>query len=333
MRLGSFALLGLLALASGCGSDPVSETPDAGSGMGGTGVTGGTSMGGSSTAGALVGGTGGADNGGSGATGGTATKPAKCEDGPGYVDLSFPALDVGTVTVTVLTPDDEPAADALVEVCGVNVCTRPMYTDENGDVGISVESPTQKPALKFGDAYTYGELALLFDVDADGNDFGTVYVPRLPADGAPLAPGERAESGGVAVTLPDNGRIELDPFPPYDTDEGRALRAAELPPDLWADGLDHGADLELIFSLAPMGARLCPSAGLELPNPEGWNPGTKVEFYLQGLDAGVDSGAQLFAPYGEWQKLGTGSVDDSGEHLVLESSGLPVVTNVGVRRP
>lgn len=313
MRFRALAFLGLLAFAGGCGSDPVSATPDAGSGTGGTGATG------------AIGGTGG--------MAGTATKPATCEKGPGYVDLSYPALDVGEVTVTVRTPDDDPAVDALVEVCGVNVCTRPMYTDERGDARISVESPTQKPALKYGDAYTYGELALLFEVDAGGTDFGTVYVPRLPTEGAPLAPGQRAESGGVAVTLPDDGRLELDPFPPYDTDEGRALRAAELPRDLWPKGLDHGAELELVFTLAPMGARLCPSAALELPNSESWGPGTEVDFYVQGLDAGVDSGAQLFAPYGEWQKLGTGSVDETGERLVLESGGLPVVTNIGVRRP
>ena len=260
-------------------------------------------------------------------------EPPACEQGPGYVDLSYPSLEVGEVTVTVRTPDGEPAAEALVEVCGINVCTRPLYTDETGEVSVSVEYPTQKPALKYGDAYRYGELAVLFPGDEGGTDFGTIYVPPLPAEGAPIAPGVRAESGGVALTLAEDGRVELDPFPPYDTEAGRALRAAELTPDLWPEGLDHGAGLELVFALAPMGARLCPSAELELPNPQGWEAGTEVEFYLQGLDAGVDSGAQLFAPYGEWQKLGTGQVDAAGEHLVLESGGLPVVTNVGVRRP
>lgn len=259
--------------------------------------------------------------------------PPECEKGPGYVDLSYPALEVGEVTATVLTPDGEPADKALVEVCGINVCTRPEYTDASGEISVSVEYPTQKPAFKYGDAYEYGELALLFPGEEGGTDFGTVYVPPLPAEGAPLVPGERAESGGVSVTLARDGRMELDAFAPYDTDEGRALRAAELPRNLWPEGLDHGADLELVFALAPMGARLCPSAALELPNSEGWQPGTEVEFYVQGLDAGNTEGAQLFAPYGEWQKIGTGSVDETGERLVLASNGLPVISNIGVRRP
>jgi hypothetical protein len=259
-------------------------------------------------------------------------KPAKCEDGPGYVDPSYPALHVGEVTAHLQTTDDEPAADVLVEVCGINVCTRPKYTDESGDVSVSVDTPTQKPAVKFGDAYRYGEVALLFDGDEGGTDFGTLYVPRLPVDGAPLTPGSAAESGGVVVTLPAGGRVVLDAFAPYDTDEGRALRAAELPQKYWPEGLDHGAKLELIFTLAPLGARLCPSASIELPNAAGWDAGTEVELLLQGLDPGVDPGAQLFAPYGEWQPFGTGIVSESGDRIELADGALPVVTNVGVRR-
>jgi len=288
MRPRGFALLALLPLAGGCGSDPATPTAEE-------------------------------------------PQPA-CAEGPGYVDLSYPELDVGEVSVTVRTTDDEPAVEALVLVCGINVCTRPKYTDARGEVVISVESPTQKPALKYGDAYEYGEVGVLFDADAGGTDFGTVYVPRLPVEGAPLLPGQRAESGGVAITLAKNGRIDLEPFEPYDTDEGRALRAARLPRDLWPAGLLSGAPLELVFTLAPMGARLCPPAPLELPNSEGWAPGTAVEFYLQGLDAGVDAAAQRFAPYGQWEPFGTGVVDESGEHLVLTEGALPVVSNVGVAR-
>jgi hypothetical protein len=258
--------------------------------------------------------------------------PATCQAAPGYVDLDYPALTLAEVTVNVRTVDDTPAADALVEVCGIDVCTRPEYTDANGDVSVSVEAPTKKPALKYGDAFTYGEVAVLFPGDEGGTDFGTVYTPRLPATGARLVPGKRAESGGVALTLAANGRVELDPFPPYDTEDGRGLRAAELPPELFPAGLAHGADLELVFTLAPMGAKLCPSAALELPNSAGWEPGTAVEFLLQGLDAGTDAGAQLFAPYGEWQPFGSGVVDESGERLLLSDGGLPMISNVGVRR-
>jgi len=239
---------------------------------------------------------------------------------------------VGEVTAHVQTTDDEPAVDVLVEVCGINVCTRPKYTDATGDVSVLVESLTQKPAVKYGDAYRYGELALLFDGDEGGTDFGTLTVPPLPVDGAPLLPGMPAESGGVVVTLPDDGRLELDAFAPYDTEEGRAFRAAELPRKFWPPGLDQRAKLELVFTLAPLNGRLCPSASIELPNSAGWDAGTEVELLLQGLDPGVDPGSQLFAPYGDWEPFGTGVVDASGERLVLTDGDLPVVTNVGVRR-
>jgi hypothetical protein len=308
MRPGRFAPLALAALVSACGSDPVTADPDAGEPD--------ASLPDSGTP----------DSG----TAGGGGRPAKCEDGPGYVDPSYPALEVGEVTAHVETVDGEPAADALVEVCGINVCTRPQYTDENGDVSVVVDTPTQKPAVKYGDAYRYGEVALLFD--EGGTDFGTLYVPRLPEAGAPLLPGLPAKSGGVTVTLPEGGRFELDPFAPYDTDEGRAFRAGELPKKRWPAGLDQGAKLELIFTLAPLGARLCPPASIELPNSAGWDAGTEVELLLQGMDPGLDPGAQLFAPYGEWQPFATGIVSDDGDRIELSDGALPVVTNVGVRR-
>jgi len=293
----------LLLVATGCGSDPVNPPPD------------------DST-----------PDGGDGSPDAGDTAPALCAQGPGYIDDSFPALELGDVTTTVLTLDGKPAADVLVEVCGVNACTSPQQTDSAGEVAITVGTPTQKPAIKVGDAYTFGEYAVLFDGTKDGTDFGMMYAPALPSVGAPLAPGERAESNGVAVTLDAGGKLAIDRFAPYDTEEGRAFRAAEFPRDKWPNGLDHGANLELVFLLAPEGGKLCPPATFELPNSRGWKPGTAVEFLLQGLDAGLAEGAQEFAPYGEWQPFATGKVDDTGERLVPDDGGLPVIANVGVRR-
>ena len=87
-----------------------------------------------------------------------------------------------------------------------------------------------------------------------------------------------------------------------------------------------------MFTLAPLGGKLCPPAALELPNTAGWAAGTSVEFLLQGLDPGLVAGAQGFAPYGEWQPFATGEVDATGERLVVTDGGLPVISSVGVRR-
>jgi hypothetical protein len=83
-----------------------------------------------------------------------------------------------------------------------------------------------------------------------------------------------------------------------------------------------------VFTLAPLDMTLCPAAGIELPNSAGWDPGTAVEFLLQGLD--IDR--QPWAPYGEWAVFATGEVDETGERIVTTEGGLPVVSNVGVRR-
>jgi hypothetical protein len=262
-------------------------------------------------------------------------QPAKatCEDPPGYADPTLPALDVGEVSATVLTPDGAPAVGALFEVCGINVCTSPRFTDADGSGAVFVEEPTQKPALKFGDALEFGELALLFDPTPGGqSDLGTVYTTVLPAEGVPIAPGAPAESAGVTLTLAANGTIEIDEAT-YQTEKSRQFRAAELPGEGLTPLLDHGAGLEHVFTLAPLGARLCPPAALSLPNAEGWAPGTAVEFLVQGFDVGDEPGNQPFAPYGEWQTFATGSVSTDGSTLVVTDGGLPVISNVGVRRP
>jgi len=118
-------------------------------------------------------------------------------------------------------------------------------------------------------------------------------------------------------------------LPPYDTEDGQAFRAVEFPIDRVPAEVDHGHALELVFALAPLGATLCPPARLELPNSAGWAPGTAVEFLLEGF--GVTD-LQFWAPYADWAVFATGEVDASGEKLVTLSDGLPLISNVGVRR-
>jgi hypothetical protein len=276
------------------------------------------------------------DSGGSGpnaaGAGGNTVAPATCAPGPSYADASLPQVNVGPVVATVLDLDGSPVPDMPVTVCGVDLCSNLERTDEDGAVGVNLQSPVTKPAFKYGDGLTHAELALLFPPTTERLDLGTVYLPALPELGAPIEPGERAESGGATLTLAANGSLTLDAFEPYDTPEHRAFRAAELTPDRFPDGLGHGAALEVVFTLAPLGAVLCPAAALELPNSAGWDPGTQIEFLVQGFGVGVSEGDQPFAPYGEWQNVATGIVDDSSEHLVMTDGGLPIISNVGIRR-
>jgi hypothetical protein len=246
-------------------------------------------------------------------------------DEPDFEDESLPKLSVGQVSVTLHDPSGAPIAGQPTYVCGAYVCGSPSWTDEEGSGGPSLDTPAIKPALKVGDAVAYPELAILIDHPQKGMKFPTITLPPFPTDGAPLAPGTTSSSNGVVVTLAGDATFDttltvngtLDPF-----------RAVELPAGALPEGLDHGAGLERVFALEPLATVVCPPAGLSLPNSAGWDAGTPVEFLVQGLGA-VE---QPFAPYGDWQSIGTGAVDESGENLVLTSGGLPIIYNVGVRR-
>jgi len=250
--------------------------------------------------------------------------PGPTCDETDFEDESLPLISAGQVSVTLHDPSGAPIVGQPTYVCGAYVCGSPSWTDEEGSGGPSLDTPAIKPALKVGDSVAYPEVAILIDHPQKGLSFA-VTLPPFPSEGVPLVPGTTSASNGVVLTLADDATFDttltvngtLDPF-----------RAVELPANRLPDGLDHGAGLERVFALEPLSTVLCPPAGLSLPNSAGWAPGTAVEFLVQGLGA-VE---QPFAPYGEWQSIGTGAVDDAGDNLVLTSGGLPVIFNVGVRR-
>jgi len=329
-------LLGVIALA--CSSEAVNPGASGGAGgsagtAGNAGRAGANRGGGGGTAG---GGTGGAGLGGNtcsaeGGEGGARTEPASCEI-PSYADATLASTMVGKVTIAVHDTDGAPVVDAPVTVCGVDVCSNLEHTDTDGVAVVNLRSAVTKPALKFGDGLAYAELAILLDHAEAGADFPDLTLPALPGDGAPISACATARSNGAELTLAPNATFTLDTLPPYATPDSRAFRAAELPPEQFPAGIEHGAELELIFTLAPLGAVICPPAELRLPNTAGWEPGTRVEFLVQGFGVGVEHGDQPFAPYGEWQSVATGVVDASGETLRTTSGGLPIISNVGVRR-
>ena len=257
--------------------------------------------------------------------------PVVCDEGPGYLDDSVMPQHVGPVSAELLDTTGEPAAEGLlVQVCGVNVGPNVCV---NGDVraggltSVPTDHDIPKPAFKYGDGLVYGKVALLLPEPSDSVELDTLHVPLLPAVGAPMRGGASAESGGVRLIVEAGTTLQFDLLL-YRTPEDQAFRAAELPPELFPTLLDQGAGLELVFTLAPLDTTLCPAAGLEVPNSAGWEPGTPVDFLLQGLD--IDR--QPWAPYGEWAVFAGGEVDATGERIVPTDGGLPVVSNVGVRR-
>jgi len=257
--------------------------------------------------------------------------PMVCDDGPGYSDDSVLPQHVGPVSARLLDTDGAPAAEGLlVQVCGVNVGANVCVNGEvraDGLTSVPTDHDIPKPAFKYGDGLVYGKVALLLPEPSDNVELDTLHVPLLPAVGAPVRGGATAESGGVRLVVDAGTTVEFDLLI-YRTPEDQAFRARELPPEQFPALLDQGAGIELVFTLAPLETTLCPAAALEVPNSAGWEPGTQVEFLLQGLD--IDR--QPWAPYGAWAVFAEGEVEASGERIVTIDGGLPVVSNVGVRR-
>lgn len=257
-----------------------------------------------------------------GGSGGEA--PLECDDGPGYAENPSPAL-IESVEATVLDDAGAPYADLLVQVCGLDICVN-GYTDADGFTSVSTGERITQAAFKYGDGLGFGKFALLLEPSESVFDLGVVRTALLPETGAPIRAGETSTSGGVSLTLPPGARFDFDLLV-YRTEEQQAFRAAELELTRAPERLLDDSGVELLFALAPLDTEFCPAATLELPNSEGWESGTEVEFLLHGLDL-----SERFAPYGGWAVIGSGAVDESGERLVMLEGGVRTLGSIGVRR-
>jgi hypothetical protein len=276
-----------------CGSDPISGDGAAGSPSSGEGGSGGDTS-------------------------------VECDDGPGYARNPEPAP-IENVEATVLDETGAPYADSLVQVCGLDICVN-GFTDENGMTSVSATEPITQAAFKYGDGLGVGKFALPLEPSETVFDLGVVRTVRLPESREPIRAGSTSTSDEVSLTLPANASVEFDLLV-YREEEQQAFRAAELDLTSAPDRLLGDSGVELAFALAPLDTEFCPAATLELPNRDGWEPGTEIEFLLHGLDLG-----ERFAPYAGWAVIGRGEVDESGERLVMLEGGMRTLGSVGVRR-
>lgn len=248
----------------------------------------------------------------------------ECEEPKVEPTLADPTY-VGFVTATVLGLDGDPLpSDPLVQVCGLDVCIN-AETGSRGQVSVGVAQDIKLPALKFGDGLTSGKLALLLPTPADEVMLGTLKAPVLPSAGAEIRAGATAHSNGVALTLERATRVDFDTLV-YKTQDEKAFRAAPFLADEAPDGYDQGERFDLYAALAPLGTEFCPPVRLSVPNLAEFSPGTRVEFFIQGLE--VD---ERHAPYAGFAKVAEGKVSDDGELIAMESGGLSVLSLVAIR--
>jgi hypothetical protein len=309
-------LLPLAALACSGGSS---------GGSGGNAGTGGTAGSGGDTT-SSAGGTGGTTGtaGTGGGTGGSGGTPVECK-GPGYGG-NEQAVNIGTVSATVLDQNGDPVAQSPVQVCGTNLC---LYgtTNDMGKVTVLVNKTLKAPAFKYGDGVVYAKLAVA--LPAGDSTFGNVVTAKLPAanQGEKLVPGASATSAGVNLEIAANATIAFDLLT-YPDAADQLFRVAEVPLGADVPAVDPALNIEAVFGLAPLETEICPAAKVTVPNTPMWAAGADVEFLILGLE----STFQLWAPYGVWQKVAEGKVSADGTTIVSnDGQGLPILSTFGVR--
>jgi hypothetical protein len=312
LTLGAAACSSSSSSPASTGATATTSTSGAGGATGGTG------------GGSNAGGSGGGQTGTGGGSGGALPSCA----GPGH--STNPAKqDVGKVTVNLVDLDGAPAAGVEVYVCGIDLCTDPKKTDANGSAALDATGlPMKKAAFKFGDGWQWGKFAQPLDPSQKDFNFDHAVAPKLPADGAVLAAGKTATSGGASITVDAVASVTFDELT-YDTPEKQQFRAVRVPADKAPPGVDATLNLEILYAAGPISTVLCPAAKLSVPNDAGWDAGADVELWVHGADGATEE----WAPYASWVKVGEGKVSADGKTVeTTDGKGLPVVATFGFKK-
>jgi len=261
-------------------------------------------------------------NGGANGSGGNAS--AACPVGPGYGSNAAPQH-VASVTAKLVDLDEQPVANELVQLCGLDICLS-NKTTATGSVKISSSSPLKRPAFKPGEGLVTARFALLIP-DSGDVDLGTVHTVRLPAldTGAELSPDRVASSGGLSIELPANGSAMVDVLT-FDTPQKQKLRGLAIDPVALPELIPAELGFELVYAASPTQTVFCPPARLSVDNSLGWDAGSDVDVYLHGVDV-----VEEFAPYGDWAKVASARVNDDGS-MIETTDGLPVLGVLGFKR-
>jgi hypothetical protein len=278
---------------------------------GGDGGSGGTGTG-------SAGGNGG--NGGSGAnTGGTASGTGTgndCTNNCTSPDPDHEEIDYvvgGNVTGTITDQSGAIAIEIITDVCGTNLC---LFGEADGAGTFTVpgmDSTLTDVRLLYGNGKEFAKMgARLPNCDTNGCDnvgFGDINTIALPpvAMGVDMTPGGDVSQGGVTLAIGGDACVTHDIIL-YAPDESGfratvleygAASALNLPA---VDQANLGDDLMLVAT-APINTVICPGATMTFPAAAAWTDGATVEVYFHGTKT-----FKHYAPYGEWTKVGEGTV-------------------------
>ena len=252
------------------------------------------------------------------------------------------SLLASSVTAKVVDETGAAVANQPVYICGLNLCSSPATTANDGTVTITTNLTETKPAFKVGDTIAYAEVAIPLTVGAtDLTASGTkvLTLGRLSnKTGATLTPGMDATSGDVTVSVPAGATVGIDGLV-YATADSQKLRTVSIPlandgPILASSG--H-SDFSLFYGLSPAETLICPAAKVTVqlphdtssPNNFGWAAGSAVEFWIMTVDT-----AQTYAPYAGWAKMSDGVVSSDGTSVSTTSGqGFIFLESFAIRKP
>ncbi len=244
---------------------------------------------------------------------------------PGY-HVDADALGIQQVNALITDLDGAALTGVPVQVCGINQC----YTGESNAVGrtnVVVETPLVLPVFKYGDGQDYAELGAPLAGGAT-QDVGTVVALPLPsfAEGTPFPKSGDVSYGDLTLHLGQGTTVTQNVLD-YPDDEQHVFRNVAVPLARSTKALPPSFGFELAYGVAPILTKFCPAAPLSVNNTLGWDSGTAVEIFIQGLDTN-----EQWAPYGTWLKVADAEVSSDASSIDTTSGGIPLLSSIALRR-
>jgi hypothetical protein len=234
---------------------------------------------------------------------------------------------VATVQATLVDATAAPVVGRSLLVCGDNLCSLPSKTDSQGTAQFSLCEEMTLPALKFLGGPAYVSFATA--ITQANTTFAPITVVPLPSTGAAFPAAAGTVTSGPVTLAVAAGAVTFDPTQPADANT-QAFRAAQVDVAKVPATLPASLTLGVIWGLAPVNATLTPPATLTIPNSASWPAGSKVDFYMNGVESAVG----VVVPYGAWGSVGTGTVSPDGTTISTDTgsgNGIPVLSMVGAR--
>jgi hypothetical protein len=234
---------------------------------------------------------------------------------------------VVSVEATLLGANGAPAPGIDLLVCGDNLCSLPGQTNSQGSTQFFLCEQMTFPALKLLGGPNYVSFATA--VTQQSMTFPPITLVPLPATGSAFPTAAGTVTSGPVTLAVAAASVTFDPSQATDANT-QAFRAAQVDVTKVPAALPPSLTLDVIWGLAPVNATLTPPGTLTIPNTESWPAGSKVDFYMNG----VEPAPGVAVPYGAWGPVGTGTVSQDGATIATDTgsgNGLPVLSMVGAR--